>query len=113
MRADHRISLCPLTLCRYFGVSCPRGAGRPRLWFPSLSGPRPSGELSPTIAVDVLLRADRLEVMLAGEQPSVAVYHALAMSLLPPLTQQREQILGEHGVAISAALAVFDPEPPE
>ena len=46
--------------------------------------------------------------MLSGEQPAVAVHHALLTSDLPPLTQKREQVRREHGVAIAPALATLD-----
>ena len=53
---------------------------------------------------------DRFEGMLSGEQPSVAMDHALPMTDLPPLAQQAEQIGRQHRVAISSALAAFDPK---
>lgn len=55
-----------------------------------------------------LTRADRLHRVLPREEPAVAVRHALLPPKLPPLTQKREQILRQHGVAIPPALAVLD-----
>jgi hypothetical protein len=55
-----------------------------------------------------LPRADRLHRMLPRKQPAVAMHHALLPTDLPPLTQESEQILGEHGVAIAPALAALD-----
>jgi hypothetical protein len=37
--------------------------------------------------------ADRLQVMLSGEQPPVGMHHALLPADLPPLAQKQEQIL--------------------
>jgi 3-hydroxyisobutyrate dehydrogenase len=54
--------------------------------------------------------ADRLEVMQAGEQPSVGMHHALSPTDLPPFAQQQKQVMREHRVAVTAAFAAYDPE---
>ena len=54
--------------------------------------------------------ADRLQGMLAGKQPAVAMHHALLAAGLPPLAQQDQQIRREQGVAVSSALAALDPD---
>jgi len=57
-----------------------------------------------------LPRADRLHGVLAGEQPTVAMQHALLVPILPPLPQQRQQAGGEHGIAVLSALTALDPD---
>ena len=52
--------------------------------------------------------AEGLHGVLAREQPTVAMHHALLPPELPPLAQQDEQIGRKHGVAILAALAPLD-----
>lgn len=53
---------------------------------------------------------DRLEGVLAGEQPAVTQHHALLAAGPPPLAQQGQQIRREQGVAVPVALALFDPD---
>src|SRR6267378_7295657 len=55
-----------------------------------------------------LARADRLDRVLAREQPAARQHRALAAALEPPCSEQAQQIGREHGVAIPAALAAFD-----
>src|SRR5216683_5780641 len=50
-----------------------------------------------------LPRREWVDWFLPGKQP------ALRASRLPPRTQQFEQVLGQHDVAVLAALALFDP----
>ena len=45
-----------------------------------------------------------------GKQPALRQHHAAAASLPPPGAQQREQLGREHRIAISAALALLDPQ---
>src|SRR5580693_4044109 len=52
--------------------------------------------------------ANWLHGVLSWKQPTVAMHHALLVSGLPPLAQQREQIRREHRIAIPAALATLD-----
>ncbi len=76
--------------------------------------PDPLGDVGGLCRLDddamELPRADRLHRVLSGEQPAVAVHHALLPPDLPPLAQQGEQVFGQHGVAIPPALAALDPE---
>lgn len=74
--------------------------------------PDPLGDVGGLCCLDdhaiELAGADGLHRMLPREQPAVAMHHALLTSDLPPLTQKREPVLREHGVAIAPALATLD-----
>src|SRR3546814_9747142 len=54
--------------------------------------------------------ADRDRSALPGEQPALRQEHALLPSGAPPVAQQQEQALGQHGIAVAAALTALDPE---
>jgi len=55
-----------------------------------------------------LTRTERAYRIQSGEQPATIEYLALSMGSPPPVAQALEQHRREHGVAILAALALFD-----
>jgi len=57
-----------------------------------------------------LAGADRQHGASAREEPAIGVQHTLLPPRAPPVAQQHEQALWQHGVAIAPALAAFDPE---
>src|SRR5580704_13701515 len=51
-----------------------------------------------------LARRERVDRVLPGKQPALRARH------FPPCAQQFEQVLGEHDIAVFAALALLDPD---
>jgi hypothetical protein len=55
-----------------------------------------------------LAGGDGLGRVLTGKQPPSRQHHALVPALPPPVSQQRQKVRRQHGVAIPAAFAAFN-----
>ena len=57
-----------------------------------------------------LAGGQRVDRVLARKQPAPRQHHTLVMAEPPPIAQQRQQVVGQHGVTVLTAFTLLDPD---